>query len=56
MLGFDGMAMANETDMIRSTVMAAALKRANELRQEELDYMATRIRHELVEAWNKGNK
>lgn len=48
----DGMKIL-ETDMYHRVIMSAAAGRAAQIREEEREDLARRIRNQIVEAWNK---
>lgn len=50
------MLLITEQSMERSIVLVAACRRAVEIREEEMEALANRIRGEIVDAWNKGQK
>lgn len=56
MHGIDGMRMVMTTNLEEGVIMAAALRRAQELAADRDEALAVNIRNQLVEAWNKGRK
>lgn len=56
MIGIDGLAMLRNGSMEDSVILGAVIRRAREIRQENIDKLANAIRQEIVEAWNKGQK
>lgn len=48
--------MVRTNDFSEAIVLAAAVQRANAIRQEERAELANMIRTEIAEAWNKGQK
>lgn len=56
MHGIDGMRMITTSDFSEAVVLAAATRRAVELADERDEALAVRIRNQLTDAWNKGQK
>lgn len=56
MAHIDGMQMVRTSGFEEAIVLAAAARRATEIRREEREELAALIRNEIAEAWNKGQK
>lgn len=50
------MHLTNAASMEEAVVMVAAVRRAQELADERDERLATKIRDQIVDAWNKGRK
>lgn len=54
MAGANVLEIARLTSYEESVFMTVIARRAYELRKEELSELATEIRNQIVDAWNKG--
>lgn len=50
------MTVARTDDSAEAAVLAAAIRKATEIRKAEMRELANMIRTEMVEAWNGGKK